>query len=257
MGRLATMSSTIPARASRIPVPATTASPATPWPSSAGTTTSRPPGARAPGSSAIAGATDDQHVGISYNDFYTGNDTPDTGACNLGAVSFHNVMPNIYQQIYYSQPVRLDRSAVLRLRLQPFHRRPERIAQVGQLLYHRQQRQLHGQRLRAVPERRPQSVGVELLRHGVLRGLPHDRPAQPRARGARPGLLRRTANQQRPAGHRRRHLLPTTLGFRGQHDRATRPPLRRAKATSAPTGRVGPTFTAWTARTARTSPSTA
>ena len=47
------------------------------------------------------GATDDQHVGISYNDFYTGNDTPDTGACNLGAVSFHNVMPNIYQQIYY------------------------------------------------------------------------------------------------------------------------------------------------------------
>jgi len=47
------------------------------------------------------GATDDQHIGISYNDFYTGNDTPDTGACNLGAVSFHNVVPNTYQQIYY------------------------------------------------------------------------------------------------------------------------------------------------------------
>ena len=38
---------------------------------------------------------------ISYNDFYTGNDTPDTGACNVGGVSFHNVVPNIYQQIYY------------------------------------------------------------------------------------------------------------------------------------------------------------
>ena len=47
------------------------------------------------------GASDDQHVGISYNDFYTGNDTPDTGACNAAAVSFHNVVPNTYQQIYY------------------------------------------------------------------------------------------------------------------------------------------------------------
>jgi autotransporter-associated beta strand protein len=47
------------------------------------------------------GANTDQHVGISYNDFYTGNDAPDTGAANLGAVSFHNVVPNTYQQIYY------------------------------------------------------------------------------------------------------------------------------------------------------------
>ena len=45
--------------------------------------------------------TSTQHIGISYNDFYTGNDTPDTGACNLGAASFHNVVPNTYQQIYY------------------------------------------------------------------------------------------------------------------------------------------------------------
>jgi hypothetical protein len=45
--------------------------------------------------------TTDQHVGISYNDFYTGNDAPDTGACGAGAVSFHNVVPNTYQQIYY------------------------------------------------------------------------------------------------------------------------------------------------------------
>jgi autotransporter-associated beta strand protein len=45
--------------------------------------------------------TADQGVGISYNDFYTGNDTPDVGACNAGAVSFHNVVPNTYQQIYY------------------------------------------------------------------------------------------------------------------------------------------------------------
>jgi hypothetical protein len=47
------------------------------------------------------GATNTQHIGVSYNDFYTGNDSPDTGACNAGAVSFHNVVPNDYQQIYY------------------------------------------------------------------------------------------------------------------------------------------------------------
>jgi hypothetical protein len=50
------------------------------------------------------GATDDQGVGISYNDFYTGNDTPDQGACNGGGVSFNNVVPNTYQQIYYHNP---------------------------------------------------------------------------------------------------------------------------------------------------------
>ena len=42
-----------------------------------------------------------QHFGVSYNDFYTGNDTPDTDAFCLGAVSFHNVVPNTYQKIYY------------------------------------------------------------------------------------------------------------------------------------------------------------
>ena len=42
-----------------------------------------------------------QHFGMSYNDFYCGHDSPDTGAQNMGAVSFHNVVPNTYQQIYY------------------------------------------------------------------------------------------------------------------------------------------------------------
>ncbi|MEI8195583.1 MAG: lectin like domain-containing protein [Phycisphaerae bacterium] len=42
-----------------------------------------------------------QHFGVSYNDYYTGNDTPDKGACNAGGVSFHNVEANTYQQIYY------------------------------------------------------------------------------------------------------------------------------------------------------------
>ena len=47
------------------------------------------------------GPTNNQHIGISYNDFYTGHDTPDVGACNAGAVSFHNVVANTYQQVYY------------------------------------------------------------------------------------------------------------------------------------------------------------
>ncbi len=42
-----------------------------------------------------------QHFGISYNDFYCGHDSPDTGAQNMGAVSFHNVVPNTFQEIYY------------------------------------------------------------------------------------------------------------------------------------------------------------
>ncbi len=42
-----------------------------------------------------------QHIGISYNDYFTGNDAPDVGAANMAGVSFHNVVPNTYQQIYY------------------------------------------------------------------------------------------------------------------------------------------------------------
>jgi hypothetical protein len=42
-----------------------------------------------------------QHFGMSYNDFYCGHDSPDTGAQNMGAVSFHNVVPNTFQEIYY------------------------------------------------------------------------------------------------------------------------------------------------------------
>ena len=41
-----------------------------------------------------------QHFGMSYNDFYCGNDSPDTGAQNMGAVSFHNVVPNTFQTTY-------------------------------------------------------------------------------------------------------------------------------------------------------------
>ena len=42
-----------------------------------------------------------QHFGMSYNDFYCGHDLPDTGAQNMGAVSFNNVEVNTYQQVYY------------------------------------------------------------------------------------------------------------------------------------------------------------
>jgi C1A family cysteine protease len=42
-----------------------------------------------------------QHFGMSYNDFYAGHDSPDVGAQNMGAVSFHDVVPNTYQKIYY------------------------------------------------------------------------------------------------------------------------------------------------------------
>lgn len=42
-----------------------------------------------------------QHFGVSYNDYFTGNDAPDTGAANLAGVSFHNVVANTYQKIYY------------------------------------------------------------------------------------------------------------------------------------------------------------
>jgi C1A family cysteine protease len=45
--------------------------------------------------------TSTQHFGMSYNDFYCGHDSPDTGAQNMGAVSFHNVVPNSYQEVYY------------------------------------------------------------------------------------------------------------------------------------------------------------
>jgi hypothetical protein len=38
---------------------------------------------------------------MSYNDFYCGHDSPDTGAQNMGAVSFHNVVENTFQKIYY------------------------------------------------------------------------------------------------------------------------------------------------------------
>ena len=42
-----------------------------------------------------------QHFGMSYNDFYCGHDSPDTGGQNMGAVSFHNVVQNTYQEVYY------------------------------------------------------------------------------------------------------------------------------------------------------------
>jgi C1A family cysteine protease len=42
-----------------------------------------------------------QHVGISYNDYFTGHDDPDVGAANMAGVSFHNVVPNTYQKVYY------------------------------------------------------------------------------------------------------------------------------------------------------------
>ena len=45
--------------------------------------------------------TSTQHFGMSYNDFYCGHDSPDTGAQNMGAVSFHNVVQNTYQEVYY------------------------------------------------------------------------------------------------------------------------------------------------------------
>jgi autotransporter-associated beta strand protein len=42
-----------------------------------------------------------QHIGVSYNDYFTGHDAPDVGAACLGAVSFHNVVANSYQTVYY------------------------------------------------------------------------------------------------------------------------------------------------------------
>jgi autotransporter-associated beta strand protein len=42
-----------------------------------------------------------QHFGVSYNDYFTGNDAPDVGAANMAGVSFHNVAPNTYQKVYY------------------------------------------------------------------------------------------------------------------------------------------------------------
>jgi hypothetical protein len=42
-----------------------------------------------------------QHFGMSYNDFYCGHDSTDTGAQNMGAVSFHNVVANTFQHVYY------------------------------------------------------------------------------------------------------------------------------------------------------------
>ena len=42
-----------------------------------------------------------QHFGISYNDYFTGHDDPDVGAANMAGVSFHNVVQNTYQKIYY------------------------------------------------------------------------------------------------------------------------------------------------------------
>ena len=45
--------------------------------------------------------TSSQHIGISYNDYFTGNDAPDVGAANMAGVSFHNVVANSFQKIYY------------------------------------------------------------------------------------------------------------------------------------------------------------
>jgi autotransporter-associated beta strand protein len=42
-----------------------------------------------------------QHIGVSYNDYFTGHDAPDVDAACLGAVSFHNVVANAYQTVYY------------------------------------------------------------------------------------------------------------------------------------------------------------
>jgi C1A family cysteine protease len=45
--------------------------------------------------------TETQHIGISYDDYYAGHDYDNTGAQNMGAVSFHNVVVNNFQTIYY------------------------------------------------------------------------------------------------------------------------------------------------------------
>ena len=154
------------------------------------------------------------------------------------------------------QRIRLDRSAALRLRLQPFHRRPERIAEVGQLLHHRRQRRLHGQRLRAVPERRAGALAATVSGTEAYEGFHTiDLPSLvPLAAGQDFYIELQTSNgQQANDGN---ISLQRLLDF--QNPPVTRPrPRRRAKATSATMGRVGPTFTAWTAPTARTSPSTA
>jgi C1A family cysteine protease len=42
-----------------------------------------------------------QHFAMSYYDYSGGGNDPTPGSQNMGAVSFHNVVPNTYQEIYY------------------------------------------------------------------------------------------------------------------------------------------------------------
>ena len=215
-----------------------------------------PGGQRPSGSSAIAGATDTQHFGVSYNDFYTGNDTPDQGACNGGAVSFHNVVPNTFQQIYYHNPFGWTAQ-------QPYsyafnHFTADQNGSLKSVSFYTTDDsvELHGQGLRAVPERRAGAVGRDPLRVGDLRGLPHGRPPSvvPLALGQNFYVELQTSNgEQANDGDISYQQL---LDFRGSTTADPPRPLRRAKASSAATGQTGPTFTAWTAPTARTLPST-
>ena len=248
----------IPAPASPIPAPATETSPTMPWPSWAGTTACRPTGGTGAWIVRNSWGTDgSQHVGISYNDFYTGNDAPDTGACNVGAVSFHNVMPNIYQQIYYhnqfgwtdQQPYAYafnhftaDQSGSLKS--VSFYTTDDSVGYTVNV-YEQFQNGVLGQLAATVS-------GTEAYEGFHTIDLPN---LVPLAQGQDFYIELQTSNgQQANDGN---ISLQQLLDFQNVHRFRDHDLCCRAKVSSAPTGRAGPTFTAWTAPTARTSPSTA